>query len=175
MRHYRYLWRIRSSDSLAALHTNAPRPPLSTATNIAHAAPALLASQKCAEDIHRPVVPKRTAVEMVSAGSQSSIARVVGACFPCLAPYLPAASALPTMIDQKSGIVPREISVVATDAVMKPDPHKTSAVIPRAGARKQGNPVRARVKTVIANNVERLGTACKNAPASLAFQPREQR
>ena len=28
--------------------------------------------------------------------------RVVGACIPCLAPYLPAASALPTMIDQKS-------------------------------------------------------------------------
>jgi hypothetical protein len=34
------------------------------------------------------------------------------------------------MIDQKLGIVPRRtmISVVATDAVMNPDPHRASAV-----------------------------------------------
>ncbi len=54
-----------------------------------------------------------------------------------------------------------------------PDPHKASAVIPRCWSHESNgkHPVRARVKTVIANNVERLGTACKNAPASLAFQP----
>ena len=67
------------------------------------------------------------------------------------------------MIDQKSGIVPRAtiISVVATDAVMKPDPHKTSAVIPRCWSHESNgkHPARARVKTVIANNVEKLGTS----------------
>ena len=37
-----------------------------------------------------------------------------------------ARSALPTTIDQKSGIVPRATmnSVVATDAVMNPHPHR---------------------------------------------------
>ena len=66
------------------------------------------------------------------------------------------------MIDQKSGIVPRAtiISVVATDAVMKPDPHKTSAVIPRCWSHESNgkHPARAGVKT---KNVEKLGKSAQ--------------
>src|ERR1700733_3073450 len=48
-------------------------------------------------------------------------------------PYAAARSALPTMMDQKSGIVPRAkmISAVAIDAVMNPHPHRASATILR--------------------------------------------
>ena len=73
-------------------------------------------------------------------------------------PYAADKSALPTMIDQKLGIVPRRtmISVVATDAVMNPDPHRASAVTLRCWSHESNrrHPARAGVKTVIANNVE---------------------
>jgi len=65
---------------------------------------------------------------------------------------------LPTTIDQKLGIVPRRtmISVVATDAVMNPDPHRASADTLRCCSHESNSkhPARAGVKTVIANNVE---------------------
>ena len=62
------------------------------------------------------------------------------------------------MIDQKSGIVPRStmISVVATEAVMNPHPHRASAVTLGCWSHDSNSrqPLRAGVKTVIANNVE---------------------
>src|ERR1700722_18243609 len=73
-------------------------------------------------------------------------------------PYAVARSALPTMIDQKLGIVPRRtmISVVATEAVINPVPHRASAVTLRCCSHESNSkhPARAGVKTVIANNVE---------------------
>jgi hypothetical protein len=48
------------------------------------------------------------------------------------------------------------ISVVATEAVINPDPHRASAVIFRCWSHESNSrhPARAGVKTVIANNVE---------------------
>jgi hypothetical protein len=62
------------------------------------------------------------------------------------------------MIDKRSGIVPRRtmISVVATDAVINPDPHMASAVTLRCWSHESNNrqPASAGVKTVIANKGE---------------------
>ena len=83
------------------------------------------------------------------------------------------------MIDQKSGIVPRAtiISVVATDAVMKPDPHKTSAVIPRCWSHESNgkHPARRGVKTVIANNVEKLGTSVQERASQPSVSTHENK
>jgi hypothetical protein len=48
------------------------------------------------------------------------------------------------------------ISVLATEAVINPDPHRASAVIFRCWSHESNSrhPARAGVKTVIANNVE---------------------
>src|ERR1700735_1934625 len=77
-------------------------------------------------------------------------------------PYAAARSALPTMMDQKSGTVPRAkmISTVAIDAVMNPDPHRASATMLRCCSHESSrrHPARAGVKTVMASSVERLGT-----------------
>ena len=69
------------------------------------------------------------------------------------------------MIDQKSGIVPLAtmISVVATDAVMKPNPHTPSATTVRCCSQESNSrhPATAGVNTEIANKVVRLGTLCQ--------------
>ena len=52
------------------------------------------------------------------------------------------------------------ISVVATEAVMNPDPHRASAVTLRCWSHESNrrHPASAGVKTAMADNVERLGT-----------------
>ena len=69
------------------------------------------------------------------------------------------------MIDQKSGIEPRAmmISVVATEAVMNPNPKTPSATILRCCIQESNSrhPATAGVNTAMANNVVRLGTPCE--------------
>jgi hypothetical protein len=61
------------------------------------------------------------------------------------------------------------MSVVATDAMMNPDPHRASAVTFRCCSHESNSrhPATAGVKTVIANNVVRLGTLGRNRSVKL--------
>jgi hypothetical protein len=56
------------------------------------------------------------------------------------------------------------ISVVAIEAVMKPAPHRASAMMLRCCSQESNrrHPASAGVKTVIASTVERLGTVHRN-------------
>src|ERR1700733_8337807 len=76
-------------------------------------------------------------------------------------PYAVARCALPTMMDQKSGIsrVTKIIFPVAIDGLMNPAPHRASSTILRCCCHESSrrHPARAGVKTVMASSVGRTG------------------